>query len=126
MLGANHSFISRANAFRFEMDSLPCASVFSVDDLPRIFAHDAFPFAAIFAPRMNPKLFHSLNAALASLALMLTFSGCASKDEIAARRRWETDDERATREVFRSNWILPSVSNEDKDFFYRPFWKRQP
>jgi hypothetical protein len=57
---------------------------------------------------------------------MLTFSGCASKDEIAARRRWETDDERATREVFRSNWILPSVSNEDKDFFYRPFWKRQP
>ena len=74
---------------------------------------------------MNPKLFRPLNAALASLALILTFSGCVSKDERAARRRWETDDERATREVFRSNWLLPSVSNEEKDFFYRPFWKRQ-
>ena len=74
---------------------------------------------------MNPKFSRPLNAALASLALMLTFSGCASKEEIAARRRWETHDERATREVFRSNWLLPSVSDEEKDFFYRPFWKRQ-
>ncbi len=74
---------------------------------------------------MTPKSFRPLNAALASLALALTFSGCASKDEIAARRRWETYDERADREVFRSNWILPSVSNEDKEFFYRPFWSRQ-
>ncbi len=61
--------------------------------------------------------------ALAAFALVL--SGCASKEEIAARRRWETYDERASREVFRSNWLLPSVSQEDKDFFYRPFWKRE-
>ena len=74
---------------------------------------------------MNPKFSRPLNTALASLALILIFSGCASKDEIAARRRWETQDERATREVFRSNWIFPSVSEDEKDFFYRPFWKRQ-
>ena len=73
---------------------------------------------------MNQNFSRPLTAALASLALMLTFTGCASKDEIAAKRRWETQDERASREVFRSNWLLPSVSNEDKDFFYRPFWKR--
>ena len=46
-----------------------------------------------------------------------------SKDEIAAQRKWETYDERASREVFRSNWIVPSVSEEDKNFFYRPFFK---
>ena len=56
--------------------------------------------------------------------LSLVLGGCASKDEIAAQRRWETQDERASREVFRSNWLLASVSQEDKDFFYRPFWKR--
>jgi hypothetical protein len=74
---------------------------------------------------MNPKFSRLLNTVISSLALTLLFSGCASKEEIAARRRWETHDERASREVFRSNWILPSVSEDEKDFFYRPFWKRQ-
>lgn len=74
---------------------------------------------------MNPKFSSLLNTVISSLALTLLFSGCASKEEIAARRRWETHDERASREVFRSNWILPSVSEDEKDFFYRPFWKRQ-
>ncbi len=58
-----------------------------------------------------------------SLALALAMGGCASKDEVAAQRRWETYDERADREVFRSNWLKPSVSEEDKSFFYRPFFK---
>ena len=66
-----------------------------------------------------------LLAAISASSLALTLGGCATKDEIAAKRRWETPDERATREVFRSNWLLPSVSQEEKDFFYRPFWKRQ-
>ena len=74
---------------------------------------------------MNMNFPRPLLTAIASFSLMLTFAGCATKEEIAAKRRWETDDERATREVFRENWLLPSVSNEDKDFFYRPFWKRQ-
>ena len=68
----------------------------------------------------SPRLLLAISASSLALAL----GGCASKDEIAARRRWETQDERASREVFRSNWLLPSVSQEDKDFFYRPFWKR--
>ena len=74
---------------------------------------------------MNMNSPRPLLTAIASFSLMLTFAGCATKEEIAAKRRWETDEERATREVFRENWLLPSVSNEDKDFFYRPFWKRQ-
>ncbi len=74
---------------------------------------------------MTQKFLRPLPAALTSLTLMFAFGGCASKDEIAAKRRWETDDERATREVFRSNWLLPSVSEDEKEFFYRPFWKRQ-
>ena len=82
----------------------------------RLLASSALPMSQNFVPR--------LLAALFVLSSALAFTGCASKDEIAAKRRWETDDERATREVFRENWLLPSVSNEDKDFFYRPFWKR--
>ena len=74
---------------------------------------------------MNMNFPRPLLTAIASFSLMLTLAGCATKEEIAAKRRWETDEERATREVFRENWLLPSVSNEDKDFFYRPFWKRQ-
>ena len=74
---------------------------------------------------MSQRFLPHLPAAISVLSLALAFGGCASKDEIAAKRRWETDEERATREVFRSNWLLPSVSNEDKEFFYRPFWKRQ-
>lgn len=61
--------------------------------------------------------------ALFSAALALTLCGCATKEERAARRKWETPEDRASREVFRSDWILPSVSNEDKDFFYRT-WLR--
>ena len=73
---------------------------------------------------MSLNSFARLLLAISASSLALAFGACASKDEIAARRRWETQDERANREVFRSNWLLPSISQEDKDFFYRPFWKR--
>ncbi len=73
---------------------------------------------------MSRRFLQHLPVAIAALSFALSLGGCASKDEIAARRRWETQDERASREVFRSNWLLPSVSQEEKDFFYRPFWKR--
>jgi len=67
----------------------------------------------------SPRLLVAISASLLAFA----FAGCATKEEIAAQRRWETYDERASREVFRSNWIFPSVSKEDKDFFYRS-WLR--
>jgi hypothetical protein len=38
-------------------------------------------------------------------------------------RPGETDDQRIHREVFYSDWLRPSVSQEDVDFFYEPFWK---
>jgi nitric oxide synthase oxygenase domain/subunit len=59
------------------------------------------------------------------LVLALATSGCASKEEIAMRRKYESRDERANREVFYDNWLIPSVSEEDKEFFYRSFWKKK-
>ena len=85
---------------------------------------DSPPDAGIFRAPMSHNFLPRLLLAISVSSLALALGGCASKDEIAARRRWETQDERASREVFRSNWLLPSVSQEDKDFFYRPFWKR--
>ncbi len=56
--------------------------------------------------------------AMSMLSLAFAFGGCASKEERLARRRWETQDERTTREVFKKDWLVPSVSNEERDFFY--------
>ena len=76
-------------------------------------ASSALSMCLNFSPRLLVAIFAS--------SLALTLGGCATKEERASKRRWETQDERATREVFRSDWLLPSVSNEDKDFFYRSF-----
>ena len=52
--------------------------------------------------------------------LALAVSGCVTPPP--KPHPGETEDERASREVFRENWIRPSVSQEDVDFYYRPFW----
>ena len=75
------------------------------------------------APPMSLNFPPCLLAAISASSLVLALGGCATKEERIARRKWDTQDERATREVFRSDWLLPSVSNEDKDFFYRS-WLR--
>jgi hypothetical protein len=75
------------------------------------------------APPMRLNFSTRLPFAILASSLALVLGGCATKEEIAAKRRWETEDERATREVFRSNWILPSVSEDEKDFYYRS-WLR--
>jgi len=67
----------------------------------------------------SPRLLVAISASL----LALTLGGCATKEERIAKRRWESQDERSSREVFRSDWLIPSVSKEDKDFFYRS-WLR--
>ena len=72
---------------------------------------------------MSPKFLARLLLAIFASSLALTLGGCATKEERAAKRRWETEDERTTREVFRSDWLLPSVSADEKDFFYRS-WLR--
>ncbi len=68
---------------------------------------------------MKPKIFPRLLPVLASFSFALALGGCASKEEREARRKWETQEERTSREVFRSNWFLPSVSDDEKNFFYR-------
>jgi hypothetical protein len=72
---------------------------------------------------MKPVIHRPSLPALAAMSLAIALGGCASKEEIAAQRKWETDDQRAEREVFRTGWIRPHVSEEEKDFFYRPFFK---
>ncbi len=62
--------------------------------------------------------------AISASSLALTLGGCATKEERIAKRRWETQDERADREVFRSDWLVPSVSKEDRDFFYGSFLRK--
>ena len=58
------------------------------------------------------------------LAFALCLAGCASRDEIEARRRYETQEERSHRRVFYSGWLFPQVSEEDKDFYYRSWLRR--
>lgn len=70
---------------------------------------------------MNLKFCQRLLCAMSVSTLVLTLGGCASKEERAAQQRWETDDERSARRVFRSGWIRPSITEEDKDFYYRSF-----
>ena len=84
---------------------------------------DEYRFPEVFFILVKPLISSFILSAVAFLLPAFLIGGCASKDEIAAQRKWETYDERASREVFRSNWIVPSVSEEDKNFFYRPFFK---
>ena len=58
-------------------------------------------------------------------ALTLLLAGCVTPPaHHGVNRAGETDDQRIDREVFRENWLRPSVSQEDVDFFYKPFWKQ--
>lgn len=52
------------------------------------------------------------------------FVGCATNYRTAQDSEIDAQERRSHREVFYSNWLRPSVSEEDKDFFYRSFWKR--
>ena len=70
-------------------------------------------------PIRSPRLLLAVSASL----LAALCGGCVSKAEIAERRRYETDEQRSSREVFRSDWLIPSVSADEKDFFYRS-WLR--
>jgi hypothetical protein len=49
--------------------------------------------------------------------------GCVTPPEPGIYRPGETEDQRIHREVFYSGWLRPSVTQEDKDFYYTPFWK---
>jgi starvation-inducible outer membrane lipoprotein len=54
-------------------------------------------------------------------ALTLCLAGCVTKPR--KERPDETEEQRIHRDVFYTDWVRPSVSQEDVDFFYDPFWK---
>lgn len=57
-------------------------------------------------------------------AIAVFLAGCVTQSQHGVNREGETEEQRIDREVFRENWIRPSVTQEDWDFFYRPFWKQ--
>lgn len=60
---------------------------------------------------------------LALCILALAVPGCVTQPRRGIDRAGETEERRIHREVFYDNWFRPSVSEEDRDFYYRGFWK---
>lgn len=60
---------------------------------------------------------HAIRTALC-LAL-LPLAGCVTPPRKASDMTIETDEQRSTREVFRDDWLRPSITQEDYDFFYK-------
>ena len=60
---------------------------------------------------------HAIRTALC-LAL-LPLSGCVTPTRKASDMTIETDEQRSSREVFRDDWLRPSITQEDYDFFYK-------
>ncbi len=57
------------------------------------------------------------------LCLLLTaLSGCVTKPRTGSDLTLETDEQRAHRKVFQEDWLRPSVTKEDYDFFYKGFF----
>jgi hypothetical protein len=59
---------------------------------------------------------------LLSLLASLCLPGCVTPKKKSSSIISEDDEARSRREVY-GNWLRPSVSEEDKEFFYKPFWK---
>ncbi len=60
---------------------------------------------------------------LLTLSLLLTLiPGCVTKPHAETDVTAETDDQRSTRRVFQDDWLRPSVTKEDYDFFYKNFF----
>ncbi len=56
---------------------------------------------------------------LALCLIFLSLAGCVTKPMASSDITLETDEERATRKVYKNDWLRPSVSQEDYDFFYK-------
>ena len=60
---------------------------------------------------------------LALCLIFLSLAGCVTKPMASSDITLETDEERATRKVYKNDWLRPSISQEDYDFFYKGlFW----
>jgi hypothetical protein len=49
-------------------------------------------------------------------------AGCVTPPSADSDILAETDDQRSTRRVFKDDWLRPSVTKEDYDFFYKNFF----
>jgi hypothetical protein len=67
---------------------------------------------------------HIFRAALC--AVFLPFSGCVTKDRLTSDLTFETDEQSSDRRIFKDDWIRPSVTKEDYDFFYKGWFKPRP
>jgi hypothetical protein len=53
---------------------------------------------------------------------ILPISGCVTKPSADSDVLSETDEQRSTRRIFKDDWLRPSVTQEDYDFFYKNFF----
>ena len=56
--------------------------------------------------------------------MCLGLCGCATREEREAKDRQLTPEQRSHKRVFYSGWLIPEVSEEDKDFYYRSWLRR--
>lgn len=54
--------------------------------------------------------------------LLASLSGCVTKPRAHSDLTLETDEQRSTRRIFKDDWLRPSVTQEDYDFFYKNFF----
>lgn len=64
-------------------------------------------------------MLHRYFIRLAVCLVFLPFAGCVTKPTASSDITLETDEERASRKVFKNDWLRPSISQEDYDFFYK-------
>ena len=83
-----------------------------------MFVHSSNEFVAqvLDAVRraLNPKYF-------AVWLCVCALSGCATKSATPRASNYDSTERREHHDVFYSNWLRPSVSEEDKEFYYRSF-----
>lgn len=53
---------------------------------------------------------------------ILCAAGCVTPPKPTTDILSETDEDRAHRKVFKDDWLRPSVTKEDYDFFYKGFF----
>ena len=54
--------------------------------------------------------------------LLSSLSGCVTKQRAYSDLTLETEEQKSSRRVFKDDWLRPSVTQEDYDFFYKNFF----
>lgn len=49
-------------------------------------------------------------------------AGCVTRPSADGDILSETDEQRSTRRIFKDDWLRPSITQEDYDFFYKNFF----